>query len=206
MNNDVICWTKTQAIFPTVPLLIIFICMFLLGCIGGIVCGLSIGVFELFIFSLPYFVAKHAASKVYLAVTESEMRGQVKIYDQRSGGGYATIKIPLEHIDMVSVMHKKSDVLVYGGGKRIYMNTNNGNYKVFSVQNADEFAQVAMEKIEEVKKKTFHNPVPAPVAAPAQSTGNDTMEKLDSLKKMLENGLITQEEFDTKRKELLEKL
>lgn len=132
MNNDVICWTKTQAIFPTVPLLIIFICMFLLGCIGGIVCGLSIGVFELFIFSLPYFVAKHAASKVYLAVTESEMRGQVKIYDQRSGGGYATIKIPLEHIDMVSVMHKKSDVLVYGGGKRIYMNTNNGNYKVLA--------------------------------------------------------------------------
>ncbi|MCD7959637.1 MAG: SHOCT domain-containing protein [Ruminococcus sp.] len=48
--------------------------------------------------------------------------------------------------------------------------------------------------------------MPAPTAAPAQPTGNDTMEKLDSLKKMLENGLITQEEFDAKRKELLEKL
>ncbi|MCC8110795.1 MAG: SHOCT domain-containing protein, partial [Ruminococcus sp.] len=84
--------------------------------------------------------------------------------------------------------------------------SNRGLIKFHYVQNADEFARVAMEKIEEVKKKTFHNPAPAPTAAPTQSTGNDTMEKLGSLKKMLENGLITQEEFEVKRKELLEKL
>ncbi|MCD8187672.1 MAG: SHOCT domain-containing protein [Ruminococcus sp.] len=32
------------------------------------------------------------------------------------------------------------------------------------------------------------------------------MEKLDSLRKMLENGLISQEEFDAKKKELIEKM
>lgn len=92
------------------------------------------------------------------------------------------------------------------GGNTLLISSNRGLIKFHYVQNADEFARVSMEKIEEVKKKTFHNSAPAPTAALVQPTGNDTMEKLDSLRKMLENGLISQEEFDVKKKELIEKM
>jgi len=145
-----------------------------------------------------YFI-KFIASRCSLCLEEGQIKGQLKTLF-----GKKSLQLPLDHLDNVMVSHGLMDKLC--GGKTLLISSNRGLIKFHYVQNADEFARVAMEKIEEVKKKTFHNPAPAPTAAPTQSTGNDTMEKLNSLKKMLENGLITQEEFEVKRKELLEKL
>jgi len=145
------------------------------------------------------FINKFIASRCTLTLEEGQIKGQLKTLF-----GKKSLQLPLDHLDNVMVFHRLMDKL--RGGKTLLISFNRGLIKFHYVQNANEFAQVAMEKIEEVKKKTFHNPALAPTAAAAQPTGNDTMEKLDSLKKMLENGLITQEEFDTKRKELLEKL
>jgi len=146
-----------------------------------------------------YGIGKFISSRYALTLEEGQIKGQLKTFF-----GKKSLQLPLDHLDNVMVSHGLMDKL--HGGKTLLISSNRGLIKFHYIQNADEFARVAMEKIEEVKKKTFHNPVPAPAAAPTQPTGNDTMEKLDSLKKMLENGLITQEEFETKRKELLEKL
>jgi len=144
-------------------------------------------------------IGKFISSRCSLTLEEGQIKGQLKTLF-----GKKSLQLPLDHLDNVMVSHGLMDKL--RGGKALLISSNRGLIKFHYVQNADEFARVAMEKIEKVKKKTFHNPAPAPTAAAAQSTGNDTMEKLDSFKKMLENGLITQEEFDAKRKELLEKL
>ena len=57
-----------------------------------------------------------------------------------------------------------------------------------------------MKRINEVKKS-------APAPAPVQNiSGGDAMEKLNSLKQMLENGLITQEDFDSKKADILSKM
>jgi len=144
-------------------------------------------------------IGKFISSRCSLTLEEGQIKGQLKALF-----GKKSLQLPLDHLDNVMISHGLMDKL--RGGKTLLISSNRSLIKFHYVQNADEFARVAMEKIEEVKKKTFHNPAPAPTATPAQPTGNDTMEKLNSLKKMLENGLITPDEYAEKRKEILGKL
>jgi len=212
MNDNVIYRAKFQANVIALVTGFIFMIASVIFLIADVDCiiyfsgndgqGVALFTFLVILFLVPavcFLCSKKIASKCFLALENGQIQGQVKTFF-----GQKALQIPLDHMDNVMVSHGLMDKL--RGGKTLLISSNRGLIKFHYVQNADEFARVAMEKIEEVKKKTFHNPAPVPAAAPAQPTGNDTMEKLDSLKKMLENGLITQEEFEVKRKELLEKL
>lgn len=165
--------------------------------IGWLIC---LGCLIICTFPLWYYgIGKFISSRCSLSLEEGQIKGQLKtIFGKKS------LQLSLDHLDNIMVSHGLMGKL--RGGNTLLISSNRGLIKFHYVQNADEFARVSMEKIEEVKKKTFHNSAPAPTAALVQPTGNDTMEKLDSLRKMLENGLISQEEFDVKKKELIEKM
>ena len=149
-------------------------------------------------FMLCFAVLPRIISKLCsLTLTDRQVYGQLKTLI-----GKKKMQIPIEHLDAVMTSRGIIDVLC--GGEALIIQSNAGRIKFHYVQNADEFAAAAMKLISDVKKSA-QAAAPAPV--PVQSvTGSDAMEKINSLKQMLENGLITQEQFDQKREEILSKM
>ena len=71
------------------------------------------------------------------------------------------------------------------------------------VQNADEFVEKTLAQIEEFKKNEMTNQP----AAPENNAGAQTIaDKMTDLKKLLDQGILTQEEFDRKKQDLLDKM
>ena len=162
-----------------------------LGIIAVCVITLAIAMIPVALRAINIRIAKKAT----LELEEGQINGHIRgLY------GITNIKLntPIDHVDNVMV----SDGLLdkFRGGKTLLISSNSGLIKFHYVQNAEEFAQAAMKRINEVKKSA-----PAPV--PVQNiSGGGAMEKLNSLKQMLENGLITQEDFDSKKADILSKM
>ena len=143
------------------------------------------------------FVHIIIASRCYLSMNGTQIEGQLKTLF-----GKKKLQMPIDHVDSVVTSSGFKDKL--RGGETLIISANRGLIKFHYVRNADEFAQAAMKRIDEVKKTASH---PASAPAPAQTTsGGDAMEKLNSLKQMLDSGLITQEDFDQKKADILSKM
>lgn len=155
-------------------------------CVAGLVLIILI-----FLAIKPFIISKRCS----LELSEEQVSGQLKkIFSKKH------LQMPIDHID--SVMTAKSFMDKLRGGETLLISSNSGIIKFHYVHNADEFAQAAMKRIDEVKKSA-----PVPQAAPVQSvSGSDVVEKISSLKQMLDSGLITQVEFDQKKQELLSKM
>ncbi len=153
-----------------------------------------------------YFVfSKLIAQNCTLTLTEKQICGQLKTLF-----GKKQIQIPIEKLDNIMTSSGFMDKL--RSGETICVSSNSGMVKFHYVQNADEFVQAALKRIEEVKRS---QPATAPQAAPIQHaqpapvqnvSGSDAMEKINSLRQMLDSGLISQEEFDEKKKDILSKM
>lgn len=147
------------------------------------------------IIPLVVFLGKFIAGSCALVLTDQQIYGQLRtLFSTRQ------IQIPIEKLDNIMTVNGLFDKLC--GADTIRISSNSGTIKFHYVQNAEEFVEAALKRIEEVKQIQS---APLPTATSAAS-GSDTMEKLNSLKQMLEQGLLTQEEFDIKKKELLSKL
>lgn len=159
-------------------------------------------IMTIILLSLPLIVVlikKYITKRCELILTDKEIRGQKKtLFSMRR------LQIPIDHLDNVMTLNSLIDKI--RGGETLMISSNSGLIKFHYVQNADEFAQAAMKRINEVKKSaTVPQAAPAPV--PVQNiSGGDAMEKINSLKQMLENGLITQEDFDSKKADILSKM
>ncbi len=84
------------------------------------------------------------------------------------------------------------------GGQTIAIRSASGLIRFICVQNASEFVDKTLEAIKTYKES---NP-PADVNIPINTNG-DNLEQIKKLKEMLDSGIITQDEFDTKKKQLL---
>ena len=162
---------------------------------GIIVCVLFVVIsFVLLFYALAFIMTGKRCS---LELSEEKISGQLKKTFSKK-----RLQIPIDHLDNVMTSNGIMDKI--RGGETLLISSNSGLIKFHYVQNAEEFAQAAMKRIDEVKRSAT---AAAPASAPVQNvTGNDAMEKLNSLKQMLENGLITQEQFDQKREEILSKM
>lgn len=157
----------------------------------GILITVVIFMLPVVIFLIRMFIAKRCK----LELTEGQIEGQLK-----TTFGKKKLQIPIDHLDNVMTSSGFWDKV--RGGETLLLSSNSGLIKFHYVHNADEFAQAAMKRIDEVKKSA-----PVPQAAPVQSvSGSDVVEKISSLKQMLDSGLITQVEFDQKKQELLSKM
>ncbi len=110
----------------------------------------------------------------------------------------------MDKIDSIMITTTLRDHLF--GGKTIVIRSNSGKIKFPWVHNAEEFMQATLAEIEKYKKNVAQQ-TPAP-QAPVQvvEKDNSAMEKMRELKTMLDEGFITQEEFDAKKKDLLDKM
>ena len=117
--------------------------------------------------------------------------------------GSKEMKLPFDEISSISIVSGFVDTAL--SGKTVRIATSSGIIKFCCIVNADEFVSNALEKIEERRKKvqeinaTVHPNVQAIVP---QSEAN----KIVELKKLLDSGLISQEEYEQKRQELLSKM
>ena len=140
-------------------------------------------------------IEKIIAKRCKLELTEGQIEGQLK-----TTFGKKKLQIPIDHLDNVMTSSGFWDKV--RGGETLLISSNSGLIKFHYVRNADEFAQAAMKRIDEVKKSAT-----VPQAAPVQRvSGGNAIVKMNSLKQMLDSGLITQEEFDQKKQDILSKM
>lgn len=139
-------------------------------------------------------------------VLSSAKKCTLELYGDRIDGNRKTIfstktlKLPIEKIDNIMINEGFNDKI--WGGKTVGVRSASGVIKFPWVQNADEFVSATLAKIEEFKKNA-----PAPASAPApsvvQNIQQSSADELAKFKALLDNGTITQEEFDAKKKQLL---
>lgn len=154
-----------------------------------------------FIFLLPFIIKaidNYIAKSCTLTLTEKQICGQLKTLFSKK-----QIQIPIEKLDNIMTTSGFMDKL--RSGETVCVSSNSGMIKFHYVQNAEDFVAAALKRIEEVKKAQSAE-APKNISAPVQTTGGDAMEKINSLKQMLEQGLISQEEFDAKKSDILSKM
>lgn len=118
------------------------------------------------------------------------------------------LNLPIEQIDSIMVSHSFWDTLF--GGDTLVIRSASGLIKFPWVRNAKEFTDATLEKIDDFKQSAQEENKKL-VASAIDHFGNNTgtqsnAQKIKDLKELLEIGAISQEEFDVKRKELLEKM
>ncbi len=150
----------------------------------------ALGIYSAFIHIL-------LAKRCFLSMNRTQIEGQLK-----TTFGKKKLQMPIDHVDSVVTSCGFKDKL--RGGETLVISSNSGIIKFHYVRNADEFAAAAMKRIDEVKKSV---PVSQTAPLPEQNTaGGNAMEKLNSLKQMLDSGLITQEEFEQKKQDILSRI
>lgn len=118
------------------------------------------------------------------------------------------LKLPTDKIDSIAVQCGFIDKIF--GGKTIAIYSASGLIKFPWVQNATEFVDATLAKIEEFKqsvKDENNNLVSAMINNSGNNSGSSSAaQQIKEIKDLLDNGLISQEEFEAKRKELLDKI
>ena len=143
-------------------------------------------------------------SRCSLELTNKGLSGQRKKI-------FSTIQLqlPMDKIDNIMVIENARSKSY--GGKTVSIRSASGLIKFPWVQNADEFVRVTLAEIEKYNqslKNVDKNLVSAIAgnsalkAQPQQSAA----QKIKDLKELLDSGIITQDEFDTKKKDLLDKM
>lgn len=129
-------------------------------------------------------------------------RCSLQLYKDRMNGNRKylfsnkELKFPIEKVDNILIENGIIDKLF--GGETVAICSSSGKIRFICIQNASEFVDKTLEAIkayQESNKSVNENTL--------TNNGSDNLEKITKLKEMLDNGIITQEEFDTKKKQLL---
>ncbi|MBR1422950.1 MAG: SHOCT domain-containing protein [Ruminococcus sp.] len=159
-------------------------------------------------------ILKYIEHNCSLSLTDSGIVGQrKKIFSSQS------LQLPIDKIDSIMTVDNISCKL--WGGQIVMIRSVSGRVAFPWVQNADEFVSRTLKKIEEYKnsvREDNKNLLTAVVenqkamssavvnrAEHSASPGVSAASKIKELKELLDSGLISQEEFEAKRKQLLDK-
>lgn len=140
-----------------------------------------------------------AAKKSSLRLTETGISGARKKLSSNS-----ELNLPIDKIDSIYIHNGIMDKLE--GGKTLMIRSVSGVIKFPWVQNAEEFRDAVTTKIEEYKKSIRNDNKNLISAVVNNASGGGSAQKIKELKELLDQGLISQDEFEAKRKELLSKL
>jgi hypothetical protein len=121
----------------------------------------------------------------------TRLKGYRRLFNSRY-----TVDIPIELVRSISYKSCLIEKFTYGCS--ILIKTDRGNDIFHGVRNADRFIE-AVEKEIDNRKKNSEQFVKNVIA-------EKTADKIKSLKEMFDNGLITQEEFEAKKTEILSKM
>lgn len=152
------------------------------------------------LFSLPAIVTavfKHECKVTALTITDSQVYGSYNNFLFKK-----SLKMPIEKVDNLTTISGLMDKL--RSGITLGVCSASGIIKLHFVQNADEVIAAAIGRIEEIKEKEKRARVVAQPVAPAAAPS--VPDKLKDLALMKEQGLITEDEFNKKREEILSKM
>ncbi|MDE5771159.1 MAG: SHOCT domain-containing protein [Ruminococcus sp.] len=106
------------------------------------------------------------------------------------------LQLPIEKVDSILIENRIIDKLL--GGQTVAIRSASGLIRFICIQNASEFVDKTLEVIKAYKES--NQPTGANIPT---NTSGDNLEQIKKLKEMLDNGIIAQEEFDVKKKQLL---
>lgn len=152
------------------------------------------------LFSLPAIVTaifKHDCNVTSLTITDSQVYGSYNNFLFKK-----SLKMPIEKVDNLTTISGLMDK--FRSGVTLGVCSASGIIKLHFVQNADEVIAAAIGRIEEIKEKEKRARVVAQPVAPAAAPS--VSDKLKDLALMKEQGLITEDEFNKKREEILSKM
>ena len=180
---------KNVAKYMLVPFVVIYAIIVIYGTIVSIHDGIFDPAFAFqallvaVIFYLPVlaiFLFVWYISKNQLVVTDKRISGKAAFGKQ--------IDLPIDAVSSVSTIK-----LIKG----LSISTASGNVSFWAIPNRDAIYKVISDLIiARQSKSTVPNAVPQPVNA-------DYTEELKKIKQLLDMGVITQEEFDAKKKQIL---
>ena len=152
------------------------------------------------LFSLPAIVTaifKHECKVTSLTITDSQVYGSYNNFLFKK-----SLKMPIEKVDNLTTISGLVDK--FRSGVTLGVCSASGIIKLHFVQNADEVITAAIGRIDEIKEKEKRARVVAQPVAPAAAPS--VSDKLKDLALMKEQGLITEDEFNKKREEILSKM
>ena len=162
---------------------------------------------DFIVFVLPillYLLKIYTANRCSLVLTDKGLSGQrKKIFST------AQLQLPMDKIDNIMVTENILNKI--DGGKTVAVRSASGLIKFPWVQNADEFVNATLAEIEKYNqslKNVDQNLVSAISGNSVQKAQPEksATQKIKDLKELLDSGLITQDEFDAKKKDLLDKM
>lgn len=125
---------------------------------------------------------KRAAKKCNLSVTQANVFGTA--INKR-------VDLPIDSISAIGL----------GALKSISITTSSGSIKFLAIENRDDIHKVISKLL--MARQNLKTTRVSPVSFPSQKDENNQLSKLKELKELLDMGVITQEEFDQKKKQLL---
>ena len=138
---------------------------------------------------------KKIAADCSLTLYDNELSGQIRSRLFRSS---KNLSIPLNKVD--SIFTKADSLDMRRGGKRVIIVSGRSHFNLCCVQNADEFTAACMKELGRLQKSSTAVQS-APVVQNVQQLS--AADELAKFKKLLDDGVITQEDFDAKKKQLL---
>ena len=154
-----------------------------------------------FIVELAAVIVLFAIPIVIKAIRRAWCRRlSLTLHEDRVTGTYGkfstkSLSLPIEQLSSVSVIESFLDKV--RSGKTISIRSASGVIAFPFVQNADEFAQKSLEAINKYKGERRIAPAAAPVASASNA------DELKKYKDLLDSGVITEEEFNAKKKQIL---
>ena len=94
----------------------------------------------------------------------------------------------------------KISAVALGAFRQLSIGTSSGNIRFWFIQNRNEVHTALSDIIAKVQTENANQKTDTPSAAPIASSNADELKKY---KELLDSGIITQEEFDAKKKQLL---
>lgn len=151
-----------------------------------IICGLALSV----IWNILLFVILSKIKYNKLLSKEEEIYCRFGAFSKKD------CFLPFDKIQSLSVRSNLKDSLI--GGKTVVIYGTSISIKVPCVQNADEFVNATLTEIKKRKD--------AKEATLDETKNSNTFDDIQKLKNLLEQGLISQEEYDAKRQELIRRI
>lgn len=153
---------------------------------------------------MVYGSVLYTAKRCLLVLTDKGLYGQRKMLF-----GTIQVQLPMGKIDNIMVIQNLETKIF--GGKTVSIRSVSGVVSFPRFQNADEFVKFTLAEIEKYNqslKNVDQNLVSAIAGNSVQKAQPEksSAQKIKDLKELLDSGLITQDEFDAKKKDLLDKM
>lgn len=150
--------------------------------------GTVIALIILVICFVVSFLLLNSSKKCALYLYSNRVEGTLKVlFTSRS------LNLPIDKIDSIMSSSGFTDKLY--GGKSVLINTASGRMRFRAVHNADEFVAETLKAIES-NKSTKQTAKETPQTS-------SSMDDLKKLKDLLDSGVISEEEFNAKKKQIL---